>query len=91
MGAAKYREMRWTGETAFPAPTVLKEGKPFAIPSRQKGRDIPCRLMMPTENEGPVKGVFMYIHGGGWVLMDEARFTSHSLTQSLLSVVGCAI
>ncbi|KAI9818436.1 MAG: hypothetical protein M1827_000495 [Pycnora praestabilis] len=70
VGAPKYREMRWNGETPFPKPTVIESGKAFSIPSRDKGREIPCRLMMPEER-GPIRGIYMHIHGGGWVLMDE--------------------
>ena len=70
VGAGKYRDMRRKGETAFPKPTVIESGQDFSIPSREKGRNIPCRIMMP-EISGEVKGVYMHIHGGGWVLMSE--------------------
>jgi len=69
VGAVKYRVLRKEGKTPLPKPIVLDAGKSFSIPSRDKGRDIPCRLMMP-ENGRPV-GVYMHIHGGGWVLMSE--------------------
>ncbi|KAK0100410.1 hypothetical protein ONS95_008360 [Cadophora gregata] len=76
VGAEKYRQMRWAGETALPPPVMLPQALDFTIPSREKGRAIPCRLMYPqarkTEEERKgVKGVFMHIHGGGWVLGDE--------------------
>ena len=71
MGAAKYREMRAKGQTVFPPAIKLERGKPFAIPSRDKGRDIPCRILAPQVDRDP-KAVFIYIHGGGWVLSDEA-------------------
>ena len=58
--------MRETGETAFPKPILLEEAKDLSIPSRNKGRDISCRFIMP-EHGGKVQGVFMHIHGGGWV------------------------
>ncbi|KAI9719113.1 MAG: hypothetical protein M1812_003743 [Candelaria pacifica] len=91
VGAAKYREMYWAGELPFPAPTVL-DGKPFHMPSREKGRDIPCRLMLPSESEEPIKGVFMYIHGGGWTLFDEVsvdpylKNVANSATLAVLSI-----
>jgi len=62
--------MRWNNETPLPRPPVIESGKNITIPSRESGREIPCRVFMPeTDN---VKGVFMHIHGGGWVLQSEA-------------------
>lgn len=55
------------GETAFPKRTVIEVGEAFSIPSIEKGRAIPGRIMMP-ECSGQIKGVYMHIHGGGWVL-----------------------
>lgn len=68
--------MRWAGETALPAPTVLEQGVAFKIPSRDPGRNIPCRLMYPTsrktdEERKNCAGSVMHLHGGGWVLGDE--------------------
>lgn len=73
VGAEKYRQMRQNGETALPKPTHLDQARDFHIPSREKGRDVPCRLLMP-EHGGQVKGVFMHSHGGGWVLMTEKEY-----------------
>ncbi|KAK6441622.1 hypothetical protein LTR95_002133 [Oleoguttula sp. CCFEE 5521] len=70
VGAAKYRPMRWNGETPFPAPKVLDRGKNITLPSRNSGREIPCRVFAPSS--GQSKGVFYHIHGGGWVLQSEA-------------------
>ncbi|KAF1808442.1 hypothetical protein P152DRAFT_405501 [Eremomyces bilateralis CBS 781.70] len=72
VGAPKYREMREKGQTAFPAPRRLPEGKNIEIPSREAGRNIPCRLMLPSS--GTVKGTYLFIHGGGWVLMSESDY-----------------
>lgn len=69
VGAEKFRQMRWNGETALPKPVVIESGVDFKIPSREDGREIPCRMFKP-EN-GHVKGVFMHIHGGGFVLQSE--------------------
>lgn len=63
--------MRWNGETALPKPVVIESGVDFKIPSREDGREIPCRMFKP-EN-GHVKGVFMHIHGGGFVLQSEKQ------------------
>ncbi|MCJ1361416.1 hypothetical protein MMC16_000516 [Acarospora aff. strigata] len=70
VGAEKYRQMRKNGETPFPKSVVLESGRSFSIPSRDAGRKIPCRVLQPEQGE-PVRGVFMHIHGGGWVLMGE--------------------
>lgn len=67
--------MRENGETALPKPIRLEEAKDFHIPSRENGRDIHCRIMTP-EHGGKVHGVFMHIHGGGWVLMSEKECVS---------------
>lgn len=62
--------MRERGETSLPAPVHLDQAEDFYIPSRENGREIPCHLLMP-QHGGQVKGVFLHIHGGGWVLMSE--------------------
>ena len=72
VGAEKYRQMRKNGETPFPKSVVLESGRSFSIPSRDAGRKIPCRVLQPEQGE-PVRGVFMHIHGGGWVLMGETE------------------
>ena len=69
VGAEKYRQMRWNGETAFPKPTVVDSGKDIKLPSRDAGREIPCRVFTPDSCKP--KAVFMHIHGGGWVLQTE--------------------
>jgi acetyl esterase/lipase len=69
VGAPKYRQMRAAGETPLPAATYLDSAEDFDIPSRESGRGIPCRVLRPQK--GDVKGVFMHIHGGGWVLQDQ--------------------
>lgn len=70
VGAAKYRTMRENGETPLPKPVHLDRAKDILIPSRERGRSIPCRLMTPEQGK-EVKGVFYHIHGGGWVLQNE--------------------
>jgi acetyl esterase/lipase len=62
--------MRAAGETPLPKATYLDSAEEFRIPSRESSRDIPCRILKP-HNGKPIKGVFMHIHGGGWVLQDE--------------------
>lgn len=70
VGAEKYRQMRWNGEANMPRPQVLENGINIRLPSREAGREIPCRVFKP--NSGKAKGVFYHIHGGGWVLQSEA-------------------
>ena len=69
VGAAKYRQMRANGETPLPMPIILDSGKNIKIASREKGREIPCRVFTPES--GKPKGVYYHIHGGGWVLQTE--------------------
>lgn len=61
--------MRWRGETSLPKPVVLENGKRMSIPSRESGRDIPCRYFEPDHVKP--QGVYFHIHGGGWVLQSE--------------------
>ncbi|KAI9661777.1 MAG: hypothetical protein M1821_009016 [Bathelium mastoideum] len=89
VGAAKYRKMRENGETPLPRPTML-DGDDIHLPSREPGRPIACRVMRPSKGE--VKGVFMHIHGGGWVLMSERysdpllRFLADAANLAVISV-----
>ena len=71
VGAQKYRDMRTSGQTPFPQPLHLDRGRKMTIPSRERGRDIPVRIMQPQGNEYPVKNLLLYIHGGGFVLQSE--------------------
>ena len=72
VGAAKYRQMRVEGKTALPGRMTLEGGKNTTIPSRDSGREIPCRIFRPEH--GNVKGVFMHIHGGGWAMGSHEDF-----------------
>lgn len=71
VGAEKYRQMRWNGETPLPKPIVLEHGKDSTLPSRDSGRTISTRVFTPEGGRAP-KAVYMHIHGGGWVLQTEA-------------------
>lgn len=63
--------MRANNLTPIPGPTILPSGTPTSIPSRDPGREIPCRIFKPER--GPPKGIFYHIHGGGWVLFSESH------------------
>ncbi|KAF2663436.1 hypothetical protein BT63DRAFT_430286 [Microthyrium microscopicum] len=86
VGAAKYRSMRALGQTALPAPVLLPDAEDIPIPSRDTGRTIPVRKIVPKDSAS--KGIFLHIHGGGFVIgghqeqdISLARYaTTHSLT-----------
>lgn len=68
--------MRRKGESFLPAPVLHEDAMNINIPSREPGRDIPCRLMYPSgrqsaEDRKKCKGTILHIHGGGWVLGDH--------------------
>ena len=67
VGVAKYRQMRETGETPLPVPVYLPGARDGSVPSREKGREIPLRIYAPDNGQSS-KGVFLHIHGGGFVL-----------------------
>lgn len=71
VGVAEYRRLRTTGQTVLPGPTHLPSATGFELPSRDPDRSIPCRILRP-QNQKSVTAVFMHLHGGGWVLGDEA-------------------
>jgi acetyl esterase/lipase len=60
----------------MPKPIILDEtASSLAIPSRDSGRAIPCRVMRPSPGVcSSPRGIFLHIHGGGWVLMSELFF-----------------
>ncbi|KAK4173825.1 Alpha/Beta hydrolase protein [Triangularia setosa] len=67
VGAARFRQMQENGETGFAAPVHLPAAKDTKIPSRDQDRDIAVRIYTP-DNGQPSKGIFLHIHGGGFVL-----------------------
>ncbi|QKX57819.1 uncharacterized protein TRUGW13939_04939 [Talaromyces rugulosus] len=66
-GASAYRDLRATGKTVHPAPVLLPQASQFFVPSRDPSRTIMCRMFRPAVN-GLLKGLFLHIHGGGYVL-----------------------
>ncbi|KAK3380955.1 Alpha/Beta hydrolase protein [Podospora didyma] len=67
VGIAKYRLMREAGETPLPPPIYLPEAEEATVPSRDADRAIPIRVYTP-DNGQLSKGIFLHIHGGGFVL-----------------------
>jgi acetyl esterase/lipase len=58
------RQARVEGRGTFPAPVVVPEGRDESIPGPD-GNDIRLRVFVPP---GDVRGVYLHLHGGGWVL-----------------------
>ena len=58
------RQARAEGRGTFPAPVVVPEGRDGSIVG-PAGNDIRLRIFVPP---GDVRGVYLHLHGGGWVL-----------------------
>lgn len=91
VGAEQYRLMRARGETPLPAAVHLESAENFTIPSRDTSISIPCRILRP-QNTAP-KGVYMHIHGGGWVLQNESSQDPYlqaiaNMTSTLVISIG---
>ncbi|KAL9112953.1 MAG: hypothetical protein Q9227_002818 [Pyrenula ochraceoflavens] len=67
VGAATFRQMILEGKTQFPVPPYLPNAEDATIPSRDPDRDIVVRVYKP-DNAKPSKGIFLYLHGGGFVI-----------------------
>jgi acetyl esterase/lipase len=59
------RQQRAEGRGTFPAPEVVAEGVTGTIPGPAGAPDVTVRTFVPP---GDVAGVYLHIHGGGWVL-----------------------
>src|SRR5438309_9481826 len=56
------RRARAEGRSIWPAPEVLPQGRDRTVPGR--GGQVGVRVLTPPR----VTGVYLHIHGGGWVL-----------------------
>jgi acetyl esterase len=63
VGAEATREARRQGRGPFPAPVYSPRARTIAIAGRNGG-EIKLRVIAPAQ----VRGVYLHIHGGGWVL-----------------------
>ena len=63
-GAEAMRQARRRGEGPFPAPVMSPRARVITIPGKD-GNAIPLRVIAPS---APARGVYLHIHGGGWVL-----------------------
>jgi len=64
VGAEATRQARRRGEGPFPAPVMSPLARVMTIKGKD-GNDIPLRIITPS---APARGVYLHIHGGGWVL-----------------------
>ena len=79
------RAARAEGKGIFPMPMRLESASTRAI--RGPGGDVPLRIFVPER----VDGVYLHIHGGGWVLgaADQQDHLLHALaTQAHVAVVS---
>jgi acetyl esterase len=63
VGAENTREARRQGRGPFPPAVISPRARTIAIPGRD-GNSVPLRIIAPDQ----VRGVYLHIHGGGWVL-----------------------
>lgn len=63
IGVATFREQRARGEGAFPLAPKSPRARELEIDG--KGNKVKLRIIAP---EGSLRGVYLHIHGGGWVL-----------------------
>lgn len=80
----KIRESRLTGMGVFPLPPESPRARVETIPGPRG--PIPVRILMP---DGPPKGVYLHIHGGGWML-GSAR-ENEGLTDRIAARTGLAV
>jgi acetyl esterase len=64
VGAEATREGRRQGRGPFPAPVYSARARTVTITGRD-GNEIGLRVIAP---QGTARGVYLHIHGGGWVL-----------------------
>ncbi len=64
-GAADYRQARREGRGPFPAYVLSPRARTLVI-TGFAGNEIPLRVITPAN--GAPRGVYLHIHGGGWVL-----------------------
>lgn len=68
IGAEATREARRQGRGPFPAPVYSARARTMTIKGKD-GHEIPLRVIQPST----VKGIYLHIHGGGWVLGSAAQ------------------
>ena len=68
VGAPVVRELRLKGGSVFPPPVFSPRAKTIAVPG--PAGPVSCRVITPEAAGAPApsRGVYLHIHGGGWVL-----------------------
>jgi acetyl esterase len=67
VGAETAREARRQGRGPFPPAIISPRARTMVITGRD-GNEIPLRIIAPDQ----VRGIYLHIHGGGWVLGSAA-------------------
>ena len=80
---ATTRAQRAAGSGIFPAPVRLEDGIDRTIPG--PAGDLPVRVFVPEQ----VDGVYLHIHGGGWVLGSATQ--QDVLLQTLANLANVAV
>jgi len=85
MSVARVRETFVFDPSTFGTPPPMYRAEDVTIPTCDGG-PIPGRLLVPVEHP---KALFVYLHGGGWVLGSLARFDT--LARRLAARTGAAV
>jgi len=85
MSAADVRKARAVDPAIFGPPPPMCRTEDVNIPASDGGL-IPARLLVPVEHP---KALFVYLHGGGWVLGDLAGYDT--LGRQLAAHTGAAV
>jgi len=84
MSAVEVRQARKSDPAIFGTPPPMFRAEDVSIPTRD-GSAIPGRLLVPAEHP---RALFVYLHGGGWVLGDLAGYDT--LARRLAARTGAA-
>jgi acetyl esterase len=84
VGAEATREARRQGRGPFPPPVISPRARTVSITGRD-GNTIPLRVIAPAQ----ARGVYLHIHGGGWVLGSAAQ--QDPLLEQIADNTGLAV
>ncbi|TPX11538.1 uncharacterized protein E0L32_007749 [Thyridium curvatum] len=92
IGAAEYRWLRKAGCTPLPGAALVPSASTISVPSRDADRSIQCRVLRPKDTSTQPRGIFLHIHGGGWVLNDEESSDSYLETiANTCQLICCSV
>jgi acetyl esterase/lipase len=86
----EYRRRTAAGELNYKPRLLNDRAQHLRLPSRDPSRPIRCRLFTPA-SYGPVKGVMLHIHGGGYTVFGsdfQDPLLAHIADTSCLAVVS---